>query len=167
MPPWSRLATVMFVTRAMTKAESKAGAEKSRSTRDGVLVARTDTRCARLRAMLLGLVWALPALWSLGHTLSHELVPAHHEVHSGTSIVDALATDCIDHGHHHHGLFHPDSTPLVSAERTKHVSSPLILTATPEVAPSHVAMQSRWDIAARCTLQLARGVSGPRAPPLS
>jgi len=106
--------------------------------------------------MLLAFVWALPAVWSLGHTLSHELVPAHHEVHSAASIVDALATD-----------LHPDSAPLLSTERAKHVDSPLILTATPEFAPSRVAMQSRWDIAARCTLQLARGVSGPRAPPLS
>ena len=149
----------------MTK--SKTGAEESRSTQDGALVSRADIRCARLRAMLLAFVWTLPALWSLGHTLSHELVPAHHEVHSAASIVDSLATDCIDHRHHHHGHLHPDSAPLLSPERAKHVDSPLILTATPELAPSRVAMQSRWDIAVGCTLQLARGVSGPRAPPLS
>jgi hypothetical protein len=68
---------------------------------------------------------------------------------------------------HHHGHSHPDSSPVVSTERTKQVDSPVILDMTAQVVSSSATLHWRIDTAASRVSRLALTLSGPRAPPIS
>lgn len=121
-------------------------------------------RATPLRAALLALTWSLPGVWCAGHLVAHELESGHYEEHAALASGDRITGISHDHDHGHH---HPDTPPAVSAESTKKLDTPTLLTAA--VVPDAWASKARSLVGTSIehAASHAPAVSRPRAPPIS
>jgi hypothetical protein len=124
-------------------------------------------RATPLRAALLALAWSLPAVWCAGHLIAHAIESGHHQEHEehAHATGDRISRDAIshDHDHAHH---HPERPPAVSAESTKKLDAPILLTAGVEPDARASETQSLESTSIGHPASHAPAISRPRAPPI-
>ncbi len=128
------------------------------------LTTSRSLRSARRRVAVLAAVWALSALWSVGHLIAHEL---EHESHHADVEVEVEGSVVSVDASHGHGHLHPNSLPVVSTGKSPTFETTALPSSVPEIECESSPL--RWCTRAepaRASPRLA-AASGPRAPPIS